>query len=199
MALVASSDGHHQIVPAVDAGQPGMRRRILMQHHADHRPARPLLAMRRALRRRPHQSRTVQVHLGHRVAQPVAVPLHQLLVEMLHREIRVAPAVQLQHPRDLAHAGASIRRPPQTPVRQSGRPFVAQTIAPAPERPLADPQNLRRLVLAQLASLVTLQQCLETHPPYPLVDPRPVHPRPLFGAVLKPDTSRATESGHFTS
>jgi hypothetical protein len=166
---------------------------------ADHRPARPLLAMRRALRRRPHQSRTVQVHLGHRVAQLVAVPLHQLLVEMLHREIRVAPPVQVQHPRDLAHAGAPIGRPPQTPIRQTRRPLVAQTIAPSPERPLADPQNLRRLMLAQLASFVTIQQCLEAHPSYPLVDPRPVHPRPLFGAVLKPDTSRATNSGHITS
>ena len=110
-----------------------MARGILVQHHADHRPARPLLAMRRPLDRRRHQAGAVQVNLGHAVAQLVAVPLHQLLMEVLHREVRIASPVELQHPRDLRHPGTPGGPLPQPAIRQSRRTFVAKPIAPAPK------------------------------------------------------------------
>jgi hypothetical protein len=79
-----------------------------MQQHSHHPTPRPLLAVRRALRRRLHQAGAMQMQLGHRVAQRVVVPLAQLLVEMLHREAAVEVAIQTQHPLDLGH-----RRSPQ--------------------------------------------------------------------------------------
>jgi hypothetical protein len=87
------------------ARQPDMPRGVLMQHHADQRPPRPLLAVRRAPRRRPDQPGLLQVQLGDRVAELVAVPLLQLLVEVFHRELGIAAAVELEHACDLAHAG----------------------------------------------------------------------------------------------
>jgi hypothetical protein len=65
--------------------------------HAHHRTQWPLLAMRRARLGRCHQTRAVQMQLGHRVAQRVVVPLPQLLVEVLHREAAVELAIQTQH------------------------------------------------------------------------------------------------------
>src|SRR4051794_6827532 len=115
---------------------------------------------------------------------------------MLHREVSVAPPVKLQHPRDLRHARPPWRALPQPAIGQAHRPFIAQAIAPAPERPFAHPQQLRRLHLAQPTSLLAIQQPLKAHLTYALVYPCPVHPCPLVGAVLKPDTSRATKSGH---
>src|SRR4051812_18987230 len=44
-----------------------------------------------------------------------------------------------------------------------------------------------------------LEQPLETHLSYPLRHFRPAHSPPPFRAVLKPDRSRATKTGHITS
>jgi hypothetical protein len=74
-----------------------------MQHHAHHRTPWRLLAMRRPRLRRRHQTGSMQMQLGHRVAQRVVVPLGQLFVEMLHREPAVQLAIQTQHPLDLLH------------------------------------------------------------------------------------------------
>ena len=63
----------------------------------------------------------MQMHLGHRVAQRVVVPLAQLLVEMLHREAAIEVAVQPQHPLDLRHR--------RTPQRRS-QPAIGQTNSP---------------------------------------------------------------------
>ena len=190
--------GDHQIVLAPIARQPGVGRGVLMQHHADHRPARPLLAVRRALRRRPHQARAMQMHLGHRVAQLVAVALHQLLMEVLHRELTIVRPVKPQHPLDLG-----LRRPPtrgpKPTVGQASSSLVVQPVTPAPKRPVADPQHLRRRFLAKLTPLVSSQQVLEPHPSYALVDARPVHPHPQIQERQKPDTSRATNSRQITS
>ena len=66
-----------------------MTRAVLVQHHAPEWTALPLLAMGAALGGRLDQAGRVQIELGHRVAELVAMPLHQLLVEMLHREVRI--------------------------------------------------------------------------------------------------------------
>ncbi len=139
--------GDHQIVLPIIARQPGKARGILMQHHAHHRPPRPLLAMRRAPRRRPYQPRPLQRQPRHRVTQLVMVPLLQLLVKMLHREPRVALLVQPEHAQDLLGCRPSARRLADPPIAQALRPLIAQPVAPAPERPLRDPQHLRRLAL----------------------------------------------------
>ena len=87
---------------------PGVARPVLVQQHARQRPAWTLLAVRRTLRRLPHQARRVQGELRHGVAQHIAMPLLQLLVEVLHREVRVFVPEQPQHPLQLF-----LRRPPR--------------------------------------------------------------------------------------
>jgi len=61
-------------------------RAILVQQHAAPRPPRPLAAMGAAPRRRPHSSGLLQVEPGGGVAELVAVPLLELLVEVLDGE-----------------------------------------------------------------------------------------------------------------
>jgi hypothetical protein len=139
--------GDHQIVLPLIARQPGKARGVLVQHHADQRPSRPLLAMRRAPRRRPHQSRPLQRQPGHRVAELVIVPLLQLLVKMLHREARIALFIQPQHAQDLLGRRPTARRFADPAIEQPLRPLIAQPVAPAPERPLRHPQHLRRFAL----------------------------------------------------
>ena len=94
----------------------------------------------------------MQVHLGHRVAQRVAVPFDQLLVEVLDREAAIELPIQAQHPLDLRHRRAAQRRR-QPPVGQTRRPGVAVAVTPAAERPFTDPKQLRRLHLAQFRPL----------------------------------------------
>ena len=57
-----------------------------------------------------HQPGPVQMYLGHRIAELVVVPFHQVLVEMLHREIAIVVAIKPQHPRDLRHPRPTPRR-----------------------------------------------------------------------------------------
>ena len=151
-----------------------------MQHHADHRSPRPLLAMRRAPRRRLDQPGRLQRQPGDRVAELVVVPLRQLLVDMLHREASVPLLVQPQHPQDLLGRRPPARRLADPPITQTLGSLLMQPVTPAPERPLRHTEHLHRLDLAQLASLLPLQQPLEPHLPYPLQHLCPAHlPLPL--------------------
>ena len=170
-----------------------------MQHHAHQRPPRPLLAMRRALRRRPHQPRPLQRQPGHRVAELVIVPLHQLLVKMLHREARHSS------PRTDPACAGSPRPPPagSTACRSAGRASPpaphraagrANAGTSAPRSPASPP-----LPLVQLAPLMAIEQSLKPHLPYSLQHLRPDHRPPPFRAVLKPDRSRATKTRQITS
>jgi hypothetical protein len=188
----------HQVVLAVSVRQPGMRRGILVQQHPHHRSPRPLLAMRRAAARRRHQPGPMQLQLGHRVAQPVVVPLAQLVMEMLHREATVEIAIQPQHPLDLRHSRAPQRRPKPT-VRQPRQPLFPVAVTPAAECPLTDPKQVRRLNLAQLRPLRPANNILKTHPTNPLVNTRPIHRRPPSRRTSGPDTSRATNTGQTMS
>jgi hypothetical protein len=188
----------NKIMRARTTRQPGMRRGVLMQHHSHHRTARPLLAVRRALRRRLHQARPTQMQLRHRVAQPVVVPLAQLLLEMLHREAAIQLAIQTQHPLDLRHRRTAQRRT-QPAIGQTRLPCLAVAVTPAAERALADPKQLSRLHLAQLRPLRAAKNIRETHPTYPLVNACPVHACLHSWRPTEPDTSRATKPGQTTS
>ena len=170
----------HEIELTVEARQPGEGRGVLEQQHPRQRPARPLLAMGAATRGRLDQPRRVQRQLGHRVAEAVVVPLHQLLVEVLDRVVGVALAVEPTE-LGLGRLGHPPRRgAPDPAVEQPRLALLEPTPVPAPEIALAHPQNLRRLGLAQRALLPALRQRLELHHPHPLQHLRPVHPRPLL-------------------
>jgi hypothetical protein len=181
---------HHQIILARVPGQPGMRRSVLVQHHPHHWPPRPLLAMRRAFLGLLNQPLSVQMQLGHRIAQDVIVPFDQLLVEMLDREAAVNVAIQSKHPLNLRHRRPAQRRS-QPPIGQAWQSNLPVAITPATERPLADPKQLRRLDLAQLRAFGSAKNICEAHSAYPLVNACPIHPIPPSQEVQM--------TGHFTS
>ena len=151
-----------------------------MQHHPHHRPPRPLLAMRRAPRRRPHQPGPLQRQSGHRVAQLVVMPLQQLLVKMLHREARYsvphtdpACAGSPRPPRGGSTACRSAgRASPPAPRRAAGRASAGTSAptSPASRPPLLAPARLAHgdPAMPQNASVVPLAALLPGPFPAPL-------------------------------
>ena len=179
--------------------EPGMAAPVLMQHHPNQRPPWTLLPVRRALHRRPHQARPMQVNLRHRVPQLVAVTAHQLLVEMLHREAGILGLKQAKHPFDLGDRRPLQRGLTQAAVSQSSHALLVKPVPPPPERPLVDPKHLRCFQLSNLPTFVAVQDVRKTHPAQSFVKCCPVHRAPSVQGTLKPDNSRATNTGHITS
>ena len=176
-------------------GQPGMRRGILVQHHADHRPPRPLAPMRPTPGCRRHRAALRQPQPGRRVAERIAVPALQHVVEMPDREAGIMLVVEPKHPLQLVLRRAARRRLAHPPVGQTRYPLLAVASPPAAEGPLADAQRRRRFHMAQRPLLPTLQQLLKAHDPDPRAHPRPALPPQTAGTVLKPDRSRAPYAG----
>ena len=159
----------HDQVHRRPAFDPDVARAVLMQHHARQRAPLPLLTMGAAAARRLHQVGSVQMELGHRVAELVAVPLRQLLVKMLHREIRILVAVKPQHPLQLFLRCPPRRSPAHSPIGKPGFALILVTRCPALERAYMHPQHLSRLLLRDLSALVPVQQTRKTHPTHTLV------------------------------
>ena len=127
---------------------------------------------------------------------PLNVPLHQLRVEMLHREVPVASPEQSQHPRNLLGRRPMARRLAKPPVRQSRLALLRKPVPPAPERPLVNAQHLSRISLCDLAPLLAVQHALKTHPAQSLVKCCPVHRGPLCSG--HPRTGQLTSYKHRT-
>jgi hypothetical protein len=168
--------GDDQIELRVQGGQPAMRRAVLMQEHAAQRPARAFLAVRPAARRLGDQPGRLQAQLGPGVAPRKTVALAQLVVEMLGREAAVTLAIQGQHLVDLID-----RHPPagglaEPSIEQARGAFAVVAIPPAPEGPLAHPQDLGGLGLAQPALSPAPIDLLELHLSQSLQHLRPPHP-----------------------
>lgn len=121
--------------------------------------------MRPAPRRRLDQAMTPQGQPNPVVAALEVVLGHQLLPEMLGREIRGARLEQRQNPRYLVDPGPARRNPTQAPVIKTCRILALIAIAPAPKRPLRDPQDLRRLAMAQITAVKPSLNRLELHQP----------------------------------
>jgi hypothetical protein len=173
--------------------EPGVLRAVLVQEHAAHRPARPLAPMGATPRCRRHRPGLLQVDPGGRVAELIAVPPLQLLVEVLDREPLVVLPIQRPHALELVLGRPPGRRLSDPPVDQSLRTLLLVAFPPAAQGPFADPERRCRLGVAQAPLLPTFQQLLETHDPDPRKPLHPAHPRskPL-GTVPEPDRSRAT-------
>src|SRR5215210_4860203 len=75
-------------------------------------------------------------------------------MEMLGREIEVAGAELLNHPRDLVHARPPARRTSPPAVDDTLGPPLLISVAQAAEMPLAHAQQLRCLHAAQLPRLM---------------------------------------------
>src|SRR5215210_4351556 len=75
-------------------------------------------------------------------------------MEVLGREIEVAGAELLHHPRNLVHAGPPARSPPAPAVHNPLRAPLLIGVAQPAKVPLAHAQQLRRLYAAQLPRLM---------------------------------------------
>jgi hypothetical protein len=129
-----------------------------MQHHARQRSTLPLLAMGAAAARRLHQPSGVQRELGHRVTELIAVPLHQLLMKMLHREVPILVAEKPEHPLKFLPRRPARRSSPQPTVGKPRIAFILVAPGPALEGAHMHPQHLRRLLLRDLAPILPIQQ-----------------------------------------
>ena len=98
--------------------------------------------MGRTLRRLAHQSCRVQGELRHRVAKHIVVPLHELLVEVFHREIRVLVPVEAKHPLKLFLRYPLRRAPTHSTVDKAIVTLSLKANRPTLKRPNADPQHL---------------------------------------------------------
>ena len=139
--------GDDQVPPST--GDPLVARAVLVQHHAGQGTARPLAPVRPTPGCRAPAPMGLQAQPQPVVAALEAVIGHQLLVEVLGREVPVAGVEQLQHPRHLVHRRAPRREAAQAAVVETVGSLRLVAVAPAPEGALRDTQNLRRLRLAQ--------------------------------------------------
>ena len=127
----------------------------------------------------------------HRVAQCVVVPLHQLLVEMLHREARILVPIETKHPLDLLIRRTLGRGLAQPKIVQAALPTLAVAFRPPLERPHVDTEHTSGLLLRDLAGLLPLQQPRKPHPTNAFVTYRRVHRAPFVQGTLEHDNSRA--------
>ena len=152
---------HNQVPPT--PRNPLMTRPIPVQHHPGQRTTRALATMRPATRGRANPAMRLQRQTNPVVTPTHAVLRHQLLVEVLRREVPVARVEQIKHPRNLVNRSAARRHTTETAVVKSLRSLRLIPVTPAPERPLADAQNLRSLQLAQRAAARSPVNLLEPH------------------------------------
>jgi hypothetical protein len=95
---------------------------VLAQHHARTRLPLPLATVSALLPLHPHQARLLQPALHQAVAQRVAVPLHQVLVEVLHVPSQMIAPVERQDRIDHSLRRRVARRPPQPTIPQRLQP-----------------------------------------------------------------------------
>src|ERR1700734_1841769 len=173
-----------------------------MQHHARQRTPLALPSMSPLARRLRHDASPLEMKLRPGVTPAEAVVLHKMLVEVLDREALVALAVAALPP-----PGPVARTPParslaQPPIDKPGLAILLVTARPAPERPLAHSQKLRRLFLVQLRRFPAVQNVQKHRHAHPLKGLRPAHPNPpkkgrtyrTDRALPKPDISCASDT-----
>src|SRR6185437_8081314 len=178
-----------------------MTRAVLVQHHPRQRTALALPAVRALARRLGRHALPLKMQLGPSVAPPEAVVLHQMLMEMLDREALVALAIEPLHFLRPVRRDPLARRLAEPAVDKSGLAFLLISPGPAPQRPLAHPQKLRRLRLIELRRFPTPEKIQKHRHAHPLKGLRPAHPTPLSKgrtyrtdrALPKPDISSATD------
>ena len=150
----------------VERADPAMGGAVLKEQHAGQWPTLALLAVGAAAPLlRAHQAGPVQRQPRHRVRELVVVPLYQLLVEMLHREVAVALLVEDLHPGQLGQRRPPRRHLAQPPVAQPLRPVLLVAQQQPAEMPPRHAQNLARLLGRQPPLAVALQRLFEPVPP----------------------------------
>ena len=89
---------------------------------------------------------------------------HQMLMEMLDREALVALAIKPLHFLGPVRRDTLARRLAEPPVDEAGLAFLLISPRPAPQRPLAYAQKLRRLLLVQLRRFASGEVASKTSP-----------------------------------
>jgi hypothetical protein len=85
------------------------------------------------------------------------VILDEMLVEVLDREALVALAIKPLNLLRPIRRDPPARRLAEPPIDKAGLALLLVTAAPAPERPLAHPKQLRRLRLIELRRFPAVQ------------------------------------------
>jgi len=192
----------HDQIERRPAGEPFVPRAVLMQHHARHRSARSLAPMRPAPLGLLQQPPRMQKRLRPRVAPGEGVVARQMLVKMLGREARIPRLVKRLHLSLAIGRNTLARRLAEPAVQQARLARFLEAVAPAPKRPLPNPQQLRRFHLTELRRLVTAQNVQKPHHPHTLQGFRPAHPKLSIElgnyrtdrALPKPDISCASDN-----
>ena len=135
-----------------------MARADLVQHHPRQRPPLALAPMRFLARRHCHDARPLKVQLGPGVAPAEAMVLHQMLVEVLDREALVARAVKPLHLLRPIRRDPLARRLAEPPVDKAALALLLIGPPPAPEGPLAHPEQLGRLFRIELRRFPAVQK-----------------------------------------
>ena len=110
---------------------------------------------------------------------------------MLRREAAVAAPVKRLDLRLPVDRNPLARHFTEPAVQQARLAVILVALAPAPERPLADTQKLRRFQLTELRRLVPAQDIQKLDHSHTLMGFRPAHPKPRKARNL-PDRSCAT-------
>src|SRR5882672_4863338 len=114
----------------------------------------------------------MQRQLGDRITQKVVMSLHELLVEMLHREVRILVAEQTQHPFQLLPRRPLRRGAVEPTILEPFCPILLIPFCPALKCPNAHPKHRGSLLLRDLALALLLQKPLKTHLTDSLVNSR---------------------------
>jgi hypothetical protein len=125
-----------------------------------------------------------------------------MLVEMLDRKTLVALAIKPLHFFRPVDRNPPPPRPAEPPVDKPGRAVLVIAVTPASQRPLAHPQQLRRLRPVQLRRFPAVEKVQKHRQAHPLKGLRPAHPAPpkkgqtyrTDRALPKPDISSATDT-----
>src|SRR5580765_3072481 len=135
---------HDQVVPAFIL-KPLVPAAVDVQQHPRQRPPLAPLAMRPTLASSRHQSRSLQRLLHPGVTKFDPMLGLQLLVKVLHVQIKIFFPVQGEHFLHRRHCHPPPRRLTPPPVQQSVVALFHIALPPPPHVPVADAQDLRRL------------------------------------------------------
>src|SRR4029077_6448568 len=142
-------------------------------------------------RRLRHDARPLKVQLGPGVAPAEAMVPHQMLVEMLDRKTLVALAVEPLHFFRPVRRDPPARRLAEAAVEKPGLALLLVAPRPAPECPLAPPEQLRPILLIELRRFPAVEKVQKLRHAHSLSGFPPAHPTPPKGPDL-PDRSCAT-------
>src|SRR3984885_11538006 len=173
-----------------------------MQHHGRQRPPLALPAVGAFAWSLRNNARPLQMQLQPGVAPAETMVLDEMLVERLDREALVTLAIKPLHLFGPVNRNPLARGLAEPAVDEPGLALLLIAPRPAPERPLAHPEQLRRLLLIELPRFQAVKKSQKPRHAHSLFGFPPTHPNPpkkgsdyrTGRALPKPDISSATDN-----